>query len=255
MDVSNDLSRTFQEGLRFIDGNLGPGSSLCKQLTNSETRYGHLQENLEGIEPMIGSLNASIKAIRATETDLVHGLEIFGQRLAEAQIPAGNPVLEMEVSTKFAENTQLQLELQKVSIELESLRKQLGNRASESEHLQRALTEAVTNEQASKSQNSRLEIEKISLRGDLQLVEQKVREDLNIASTKSQDRLKANFEGQIQGLETANVKLETHSDRLTSQLVNVQRSLVSPGTSVSSDLLMIPRPKQRRQRRLSDWKK
>jgi chromosome segregation ATPase len=255
MDVSNGLSRTFQEGLRFIEGYLGPGSSLCKQLASSETRYGHLQENLEGVEPMIGSLNASVKAIRATETDLVQGLEIFGQRLAEAQIPAGNPVLEMEVSTKFAENTQLQLELQKVSIELESLRKQLGNRASENEHLQHALTEAVTNEQASKSQNSRLEIEKTALRGELQLVEQKVREDLNIASTKSQDRLKANFERQIQGLETANAKLETHSDRLTSQLVNVQRSLVSPRTSVSSDLLMIPRPKQRRQRRLSDWKK
>jgi predicted nucleic acid-binding Zn-ribbon protein len=255
MDVSNGLSRTFQEGLQFIKGNLGPGLSLSKQLASSETRYGHLQKNLEVVEPMIGILNDSVKAIRATETDLVHGLEIFGQRLAEAQIPAGNPVLEMEISTKFAENTQLQLELQKVSIELESLRKQLGNRASENEHLQHALTEAVTNEQASKSQNSRLEIEKTALRAELQLVEQRVREDLNIASTKSQDRLKATFEGQIQGLETANAKLETDSDRLKSQLANIQRSLVSPRTSVSSDLLMIPRPKQRRQQRLSDWKK
>ncbi|KAJ6182189.1 hypothetical protein N7485_000831 [Penicillium canescens] len=237
MDVSNGLSRTFQEGLRFIEGKLGPGSSLCKQLASSETRYGHLQENLEGIEPMISSLNASVKATMATETDLVHCLEIFGQRLAEAQIPAGNPVLEMEVSTKFAENTQLQLELQNVSIELGSLRKQLSNRASENEHLQHALAEAVTNEQASKSQNSRLEIEKTALRGELQLVEQKVREDLNIASTKSQDRLKANFERQIQGLEAANAKLETHSDQLTSQLVNFQRSLAESEKTAETERL------------------
>ncbi|KAJ5776209.1 uncharacterized protein N7511_001220 [Penicillium nucicola] len=224
-DVSNGLSRALQEGLQTIEKSLGPDSVLSNQLANSETHYEHLQGSLEVVGPVISSLNASVKAMRATETDLVHGLEIFDQRLADSQFPAGNPVLEMEISTKFAENTQLQLELQKVSLDLESLREQHGKITSENEYLQHALTEAITNEQSSKSQNSRLEIEKTALRGELQLVEQRIRDDLRIASTKAQDRLKADFEKEIQRLEIANSEMKTYSDQLKSQVSDAQRSL------------------------------
>lgn len=252
-NASDCLSQKFQQGLQTIEGSLGPDSSLCKQLSSTESRYRHFQESLAAVEPTIGSINTSVKAIRATETDLVQGLEIFGQRLAEAQIPAGNTALEKEALTKFTENTQLQLELQKASIDLESLRKQLSNRVSENEHLQHALTEALTNEQASTSKNSRLCIENTALRGEIQLVEQNVREDFSIASTKSQDRLKADFDRKLKGLETANAKLQANSDQLKSQLVKYQGLLVSLRTSILIWLLMIPRPKKRRQPRLSAW--
>ncbi|OQD81000.1 hypothetical protein PENANT_c030G08771 [Penicillium antarcticum] len=237
INVGNGISRSFQEGLQLIKGTLGPNSSLSKQLANSDNQYAQLQEKLEVVEPMVDGLNASVKAIKATETDLVHCIEIFSQRLADAQMPVGNPVLEMEISNKFAENTQLQLELERVSLGLESLRKQLGKRTSENEHLQHALTEAVTSEQSSKSRNSRLEIEKTALRGELQLVEHRVREELSIANTEAQDRLKTNFEKQIQRLEMSNAKLETEAEQLKTQLSEVQRSLAETEKTAETEQL------------------
>jgi chromosome segregation ATPase len=225
--MSKNVSQALQETLQAIEGSLGPHSSLFKQLSNSESCYGNLQHQLQIVGPMLDSLGGSIKAVEITETDLVRGLETFGQKLSEARIPAGNPVLEMEVSKKFAENTQLQLQQQEISLELESLRKQLASKSSENQHLQHALTDAVTNEQASKSQNSRLEIEKAALRGELELLEQRIREELGAASTKLQGQMKARFEEQVEGLETEKARLERDFSNLQAQLANVQRSLVS----------------------------
>lgn len=221
------MFQALQEALQAIEGYLGPHSSISKQLANSESCYGNLQQQLQIVGPMLDSLGGSIKAVGITETDLVHGLETFGQKLSEARIPAGNPVLEMEISNKFAENTKLQLQLQEMSTEVESLRKQLANRSSENQHLQHALTETVANEQVSKSQTARLEIEKTALRGELQLLEQRVREELGAASTKLQDQMKAEFEEQVQGLETEKRKLETDINNLQAELANVRSSLVS----------------------------
>jgi SMC interacting uncharacterized protein involved in chromosome segregation len=175
---------------------------------------------------MLGSLGISVKAVEATETDLIHGLQNFSQMISEARIPAGHPILEKEIVTKFDENTQLQLQLQQISIEVESLRKQVNCKASENQHLQQALTETVTNEQVSKSQVSRLEIEKTALRGELEMLGQRIREELNTASRKSQDAIKDKFEHQIHILETSKTRLEQDSDDLRSQLANVQSSLV-----------------------------
>lgn len=222
------MFQALQEALHAIEGNLGPYSSIFKQLANSESCYGNLQQQLQSVEPMLGSLDSSIKAVGITETDLVRGLETFGQKLSEARIPAGNPVLEMEISNKFAENTQLQLKLQEISIEAESLRKQLANKSSENQHLQHALTETVTNEQASRSQNARLEIEKTALRGELELLEQRIREELGAANTKLQGQMKGKFEEQIQDLETEKARLEREFNNLQVQLATVQSSLVSP---------------------------
>ncbi|CAG7938436.1 unnamed protein product [Penicillium nalgiovense] len=225
-ETSKNVFQALQEALQAIEGYLGPHSSISKQLANSESCYGNLQQQLQIVGPMLDSLGGSIKAVGITETDLVHGLETFGQKLSEARIPAGNPVLEMEISNKFAENTKLQLQLQEMSTEVESLRKQLANRSSENQHLQHALTETVANEQVSKSQTARLEIEKTALRGELQLLEQRVREELGAASTKLQDQMKAEFEEQVQGLETEKRKLETDINNLQAELANVRSSLL-----------------------------
>ncbi|KAJ5435269.1 hypothetical protein N7491_005864 [Penicillium cf. griseofulvum] len=226
-EISKNLFQALQEALQALEANLGPYSSIFKHLANSESCYGNLQQQLQVIEPMLGSLDASIKVVGITETDLVRGLEMFAQKLSEARIPAGNPVLEMEVSKKFAENTQLQLQQQEMSLELESLRKQLACKSSENQHLQHALTEAVTNEQTSKSQNSRLEIEKAALRGELELLEQRIRDELGAASIKLQGQMKARFEEQVHGLETEKARLERDFSNLQAQLANVQRSLIA----------------------------
>ncbi|CAI7644997.1 unnamed protein product [Penicillium glandicola] len=226
-EMSKNVFQALQEALQAIEGNLGPYSSIFRQLADSESCYENLQQQLQIVEPMLGSLGASIETVGITETDLVRGLEMFGQKLSEARIPAGNPVLEMEVSRKFAENTQLQLQLQEISIEVESLRKQLANKSSENQHLQHALTETVTNEQASKSQNARLEIEKTALQGELQLLEQRIREELGATSIKVQGQMKAKFEEQVQSLEAENARLERDFNNLQVQVANVQSSLVS----------------------------
>ncbi|CAG8899234.1 unnamed protein product [Penicillium egyptiacum] len=236
-EMSKNVFQALQEALQALEGNLGPHSSIFKQLANSESCYGNLQQQLQIVEPMLDTLGGSIKAVGITEADLVRGLETFGQKLSEARIPAGNPVLEQEVSNKFAENTQLQLQLQEVSIEVESLRKQLANKSSENQHLQHALTETVSNEQASKSQNSRLEIEKTALRGELQLLEQRVREELGAANIKLQDQMKAKFEEQVQGLETEKAKLETDINNLQEQLANVRSSLTETERTAEDERL------------------
>ncbi|KAJ5796405.1 uncharacterized protein N7518_004945 [Penicillium psychrosexuale] len=236
-EMSKNVFQALQEALQAIEDNLGPYSSIFKQIANSESCYGNLQQKLQIIEPMLDSLGGSVKAVGITETDLVRGLENFGQKLSEARIPAGNPVLEMEVANKFAENTQLQLQLQEISIEVESLRKQLANKSSENQHLQHALTETVTNEQASKNQNARLEIEKTALRSELQLLEQRIREELDAASIELQDQMKAKFEEQVQGLETEKAKLERDFNNLQAQLANVQSSLTETEKTAEEERL------------------
>ncbi|CAI7605706.1 unnamed protein product [Penicillium viridicatum] len=236
-EMSKNMFQALQEALQAIEGNLGPCSSIFKQLANSESCYGTLQQRLQTVEPMLGSLDASIKAVGITETDLVRGLETFGQKLSDARIPAGNPVLEMEVSNKFAENTQLQLQLQEISIEVESLRKQLANKSSENQHLQHALTESVTNEQASKSQNSRLEIEKTALQGELQLLEQRIREELGAAAIKLQGEMRAEFEKEVQNLETEKAKLERDVKNLQTELATIQSCLTEAEKAAENDRL------------------
>jgi hypothetical protein len=60
---------------------------IFEQLANGDGCYGNLQRQVQNLEPVIGSLDASIKAVGITETDLVRGLETFSHRLAEARIP------------------------------------------------------------------------------------------------------------------------------------------------------------------------
>ncbi|OQE46870.1 hypothetical protein PENCOP_c001G05149 [Penicillium coprophilum] len=236
-EMSKNVFQALQEALRAIESNIGPYSSIFKQLASSESCYGNLQQQLQIFEAMLGSLEASIKAVGMTETDLACGLETFSQKLSEAQIPAGNPVLEMEVSKKFAENMQLQLQLQEISLEVESLRKQLASKSSENQDLQHALTDAVTNEQASKGENSRLEVEKTALQGELELLEQRTREELGAASTKLEGQMKARFQEQVQGLETERARLEKYSSNLQAQLANVQKSLTETKRTAEDERL------------------
>ena len=236
--MSNSVFQALQEGLQALETNFGPYSPLFKQLANNETCYGSLQRQLQIVEPILGSLGTSVKAFETTETDLIRGLQNFSQMVSEARIPAGNPVLEKEIATKFAENTQLQLQLQEISIEVESLRKQVSSKESENQHLQHALTETVTNEQASKNQVSWLEIEKTALRGEVELLEQRIREELTTTSRKSLDEMRAKFEHQIHGLETAKARLEQDSNSLRSQLSNVQISLVGCGLQLAKQVAL-----------------
>ncbi|CAG8216588.1 unnamed protein product [Penicillium salamii] len=148
IDRSNEMTKSvfqgLQEGLQSVESNLGPYSSLVKQLANNESCYNSLQQQVQAVEPIFGSLGGSIKAVEATEASLICALQSFGQMLSAASIPAGNPVLEKELTAKFAENTQLQLRLQQISSEIDSLRMQVGSKTSENMQLQQTLTESMS---------------------------------------------------------------------------------------------------------------
>jgi chromosome segregation ATPase len=248
--MSNNVFQALQEGLQSIENNFGPYSSLFKQLANSESCCWSLQRQLQAIEPTLGSLETSVKTIELSETDLIRGLKSFSQVISEARIPAGNPALEKEIATKFGENTQLQLQLQQASIEAESLRKQVSSKVSENQHLQQSLAETV---EASKDRISRLEMEKTALRGELEVLEQKVRGELTTASRRSQDEMKAKFGHEIRVLQTEKDRLEQDSNSLRSQLSNVQKSLVGcPWQPVNGTALTESRWKPKRWLRVTE---
>ncbi|KAJ5129452.1 uncharacterized protein N7515_005491 [Penicillium bovifimosum] len=233
-EMNKHVFQALQDALQAIETNLGPNSSIFTQLANSESCYGNLQRQLQVVEPTLSSLGASVKAVESTETELMRGLEMFGQKLSEAQIPAGNPTLEMEISNKFAENTQLQLRLQETSFEIETLRKQLAKTSSENQHLQDVLTETATNEQTFKSKNARLEIEKTALRGELQMLEQRLREELRNDSIKLQNQMTTKFEEQIRELEAEKSGLKRDCDRLQAQVTSIRSSLAETETAADN---------------------
>lgn len=224
--MSNNVFQALQEGLQSIDSNLGPYSSLMKQLASNESCYSGLQQNVQAVEPIIGSLENSIKAVETTETNLIHGLQKFSEMLSEARIPAGNPVLETEIAAKFAENTQLQLQLQKASSDNETLQKEVDRKLSENIQLQHALTETASTERENKAKIVRLDMEKTALRGELVVLEQKTREELTTAGKRSQDEMRMRYEHEIKDREAEYVQLERQTDCLKSQLANAQSSLV-----------------------------
>ncbi|CAG8931365.1 unnamed protein product [Penicillium salamii] len=143
-EMSNSVFQGLKEGLQSVEKNFGPYSPLVKQLANNENCYNSLQQQVQAVEPTLGNLGVSIKAVEATEASLICALQSFGQMLSAARIPAGNPVLEKELNAKFAENTQLQLRLQQISSEIDSLRMQVSSKTSENIQLQQTLTESMS---------------------------------------------------------------------------------------------------------------
>lgn len=225
-EVGKNVLQALQEGLQSIESNCGPYSTLVKQLANNENCYSSLQYHFQTAEPVLGSLTASVKSVEARETELVHELQGFTQMLSEARIPAGNPVLENELTSKFAENTQLQLQLQQVSNDVESLRGQVSGKASENQRLQHALAEIANAEREQKDQVARLNIENTSLKGELGVLEQRIRDELTTVGRKAQDEMRTKFEHDIQALQTAKVGLQQDYNTLQFQLSSANNSLV-----------------------------
>ncbi|CAG7916320.1 unnamed protein product [Penicillium olsonii] len=235
-EMSNSVAEALREGLQSVESNLGPYSSLVKQLAHNENCYNSLQQQVQAVTPSLGSLGALVKTVEATETELIGALQNFGQMLSAARIPAGNPVLEKELTAKFSENTQLQLRLQQISSEIDSLRMQVSSKASEVMQLQSKLKESMNNEQEHRGQVSRCEIEKTALRGELVILEQRIREELTIAARTSQDDMREKFEHEVRDLETINIRLEHDLKNLKTQLSDAQTLLRQESQAQIEDL-------------------
>lgn len=213
---------------------------MFKQLVNSEMTQRNLQERLATIGHTLGDLGASTKQLEAAEHNLLGEIDGLKETLADHQVPAGNPVLEMELSSKFAENTQLQLQLQEISSELKSLREQLDWKKSENEDLQQSLTEAAAKQQAAENQVFHIQSEKSALHEEIKTAEQRVREELTKAGIISRNQIKTKYEQQIQKVEGEKASLERESEKLVAQLASVQQSLVSSFSIPFSKRISIP---------------
>ncbi|KAJ5105777.1 hypothetical protein NUU61_003124 [Penicillium alfredii] len=224
-ETNLEVSKSLKEDLQSVERSLGPESSFFKQLVGSEKVYSDIQERLYIIQPSLDSLDASVKAISNTGHSLLHGMKGLEERLAEAQVPVTNPILELELSSKFDENTQLQLQLQEVSIELESLRKQFGDKEAANEDLRLSLQAAVDRERKADDRNTELEIEKTTLQHELFSNEQRLPEELSKAKTASQEETRADYEQRLHILEEKNAGLEKASQALAAGLADAQVSL------------------------------
>jgi chromosome segregation ATPase len=243
--VNVGVSKSVQDSLHSIESHLGADSQLFQQLAECGTSYGWLKDKVGAVEPTLDNLSASVKVMLESESNLVRQFSEFGKSLEEAQLPKGNPELERQLAEKFAENTQLQLGLQKVSSEIDGLKQLARERDAKIESLQQSLTDAREKYRAAEDRNQGLEIEKTALKGEIELRDQRIRHDLTTEHANSQNQMKVQYEQKLQALEAEKGELEKGAELVMTQLSGVQGALVGYATAlISGALLTTSRLKQ-----------
>ncbi|KAJ5380581.1 uncharacterized protein N7496_003009 [Penicillium cataractarum] len=224
--VNVGMSKSVEDSLYSIESHLGPNSTLSQRLADCDTSYGWLKDKLRAVEPTLANLGASVEIMLTSGSNLVRQFGDFGKRLEEAQIPKDNPELDRQLAEKFAENTQLQLGVQKLSSEVDSLREFASAKDATIEHLQQSLSDAKQKQKASEDRNQVLAIEKTALKGEMELRDQSVRHELAIEHGISQNQMKAQYEQRLQALHAEKNELEKGADIVMTQLSGVQGALV-----------------------------
>ncbi|CEO60469.1 hypothetical protein PMG11_05096 [Penicillium brasilianum] len=224
--VNLGVAKTIEDSLHSIETHLGPNSTLSQQLSECDTSYGWLKDKLGAIGPTLANLGASSEAMLTSGSNLVRQFGDFGKILEEAQIPKGNPILDRELAEKFAENTQLQLGLQKLSSEVDRLEQLASEKDARIAHLQRSLSDANQKHKASEDRNQASEIEKIALKGEMELRDQRIRHELATEHGTSQTKMKAHYEQQLHALQAEKNEFEKDAEIVMAQLSGVQDALV-----------------------------
>ncbi|KAJ5899355.1 hypothetical protein N7495_004099 [Penicillium taxi] len=189
----------FQDHVKGIEQHLGPESPFSKQVALLDNAHKALTGKLETFEPGVGRLDTSIKDLRVTETDLVEYLKEIGQKLNASQFPPSRPVLEMELAGKFAENTQLQLQLHESTSKTDHLQKEVLEMKTVIEELQQLNKGTIARLQAAHELTMSLEDEKAAFSCELKMAEEKFQKEVdekNMALT----QLKAQHEIQLKNL-------------------------------------------------------
>lgn len=224
--VNLGVSKSIDDSVQSIGSHFGANSHLVQQLADCRTSYGWLKGKLEAVEPTLDNLNTSVGIIMDSGRNLTRQFEDFGKKLEEAQITKGSQDSERRLTGLFAENTQLQLRLQKLSSEIESL-KQLGSeKDARSGELLQSLTEARRMYRAAEDRIRGLEVEKTAMKGEMELRDQRTRHELATANVNSQDQMKAQYERRLQTCQAEKDELEKGVELATTQLSGVQDALV-----------------------------
>ena len=216
------MSKCVQDSLDSIESHLGSDSALFQQLAEFTGSHEWLKDKLGAVEPTLDNLSASVKVMLDSGGNLVRQFGDFGKMLEQAQVPKGNPDLERQLTEKFAENTQLQLGLQKLSSEINSLKQLTSKKDTKIEGLQRSLAEAGRKFKAAEDRNQVLEIEKTALKGEMELMDQSIRHEMSIEHAASGNQMKVQYEERLHTLQAEKDAAKV----ATTQMHGVQNSLV-----------------------------
>lgn len=225
--VNSSVSDKVQGNLQLIEQHLGTESTLLKQLGNCESSSENLRDNITAIEPTLRTLDISVRSLETTESILLDGLSGFSEKLAEAQIQPASLGLELELSNKFAENTELQLRLQALSLEAEFLQQRLRETEAQVYTLNNSLKEETAERQKVENHSHKIETEKLAIQGELVLAEQKIRQELDKEKTTATDEIRHEYEQNLQTLQREKEDLENGSEEVLAQLGGVRDSLVN----------------------------
>lgn len=220
-----DLSAQVREDWQSVRVLLGPDSTLVKQLDGCMSWCRDFNQNVATIEPSLSALYGSVGSLAATEASLEHDLKDFGRKLAKAQIATNQPGLAKELLAKFAENTQLQLQLQELSSAKDSLQRELHTKATETENMRISSAEMSRKLQETETRIQQLESDKLTLQSEVALAEQRTQEERDKSIT-SKEQTKAQYERRFQRLQQEKDDLQKGTDELISQLDGVRDSLV-----------------------------
>ncbi|KAJ5983567.1 hypothetical protein N7481_005666 [Penicillium waksmanii] len=220
-------SQSIEANTKMIEFSFGSDSTLSRQLDRCNTAHGSLGNTLEGFSPVLNDLDASVKSLTASGNHLVHELKGLSSKLLESQPPPNNPLLELEVSKTFSENTQLQLRLQTISSEAESLRRSLHDREVENQRLQKSMAESNTKYHSLEHRGMQLEADNICLHEQMRSVKEDARKMIDEGKITSKNEMQLHHNLQIGTIERENERLKDEAGALLGQMQGVQDSLIN----------------------------
>lgn len=234
IQLVNDLKVQAETIVKGVESN----SALFNQFAANQEICGSLAGNLESIAPKLGSLTASIRGLDEKETGLVQKMEELASTFSEAHAQAQAQAKARMDSEAFNQsiNNDLQLQLEEASAQLSIAKANLEANETEKENIRLSLSEATAQTRAAESRATRLESEVAALQGNIEAIEQKVREELNRASVVSRDQTRAKFEQQLHKALKEKMDMEKGSEKIKEQLASAQQSLVSVIQSYGASL-------------------
>lgn len=173
--VNVGVSKSVQDSLHSIESHLSTDSQIFQQLAECHTSYGWLKGKWGAVEPTLENLSVSVKLVLDSENKLARKFDDFGKKLEEVQMPKGNPELERQLADKFAENTKLQLDLQKMVSKVDTLEQLASDKDATIQNLQQSLSDVRERCRAVENRNQGLEIDKTALKGEMELRDQSIR--------------------------------------------------------------------------------
>ncbi|KAJ5993588.1 hypothetical protein N7451_009312 [Penicillium sp. IBT 35674x] len=223
--INNGVAKTLQKKFQEIEYHLGPSSLVMKRLSQSDDSCVALKSKFDIIEPTLDALGISAKALTVIEDTLVQDLANFGQNLTDAQLLARNPGLEAELASKFAENTQLQIQSHDLLSKLDTLQQTLHGKETLILDTQGALVEITAKQQKSDCRNKQLETEKTALRQQCEDTEQRIRQELGKTNAELMEKMRTDHQAEILEFQKEKDEVEEVSGKLILQLNGIQNSL------------------------------